>query len=88
MPILSRFFGISIVMRYEAKGKHHESHFHASYGEFKAVYSCKGELLAGNLPPKQHKLVCAWAALHETELEENWYLASVHGECFAIDPLR
>lgn len=60
---------------------------HASYGGFEAVYSTEGELLAGKLPPRQTKLVIAWAALHKPELDDNWYLASSNGTCFRIDPL-
>ena len=47
----------------------------------------EGELLAGKLPPRQAKLVVAWAALHKSELDDNWYLASSNGTCFRIDPL-
>ncbi|WP_120797349.1 DUF4160 domain-containing protein [Thiocapsa rosea] len=34
-----------------------------------------GELLAGKLPPKKHKMVVAWIAIHEDELIANWDLA-------------
>lgn len=88
MPELSFFYGIHITMRFEKNTKHHLSHFHVYYAGFMAVYSCEGELLSGHLPPKQHKLVTAWACLHETELEENWLLASNNFNCYKIDPLH
>lgn len=88
MPELSRFYGVKISMKPEGNEKHHTPHFHVYYGEFKAVYSCEGKLLAGRLPPKQSLLVEAWASLHETELKENWYLVNNNGECFKIAPLH
>ena len=87
MPELSFFYGIKIAMRFESKAPPLEPHFHASYGEHEAVYSTKGELLAGRLPARQAKLIAAWAALHQQELEDNWYLANSNGTCFRIDPL-
>ncbi|WP_428356093.1 DUF4160 domain-containing protein [Methyloprofundus sp.] len=40
------------------------------------VYSIKdGELLAGRLPPKKHKLVVAWIEIHNEDLIANWELA-------------
>lgn len=88
MPAISRFYGIRITMKPEENERHHVSHFHVHYGGYEAVYSCKGDLLSGKLPFKQDRLVKAWASLHETELEENWYLASNHAECYRIDPLH
>ena len=87
MPELSCFFGIAIYLNHDDAKQHHKPHFHARYGEHEASIPLDGILLAGSLPPKQMKLVVAWAALHETELEENWYLAQTHGNCFRIEPL-
>ena len=74
MPELSRFYGIVITMYSEADGNHSLPHIHVRYGNMRAVYSLQGELLRGKMPSKQHKLVLAWMALHELELQENWYL--------------
>lgn len=86
-PEICTFYGIRITINCEKNAPHHKAHFHASYGGFEAVYSTEGELLAGKLPPRQTKLVIAWAALHKPELDDNWYLASSNGTCFRIDPL-
>ena len=43
---------------------------------------------ARGLPIKQHKLIQAWIALHEQELQDNWYLASHRSDCCRIEPLR
>ena len=87
MPEICTLYGIRITINWEKNAPHHKAHFHASYGGFEAVYSTEGELLAGKLPPRQAKLVVAWAALHKSELDDNWYLASSNGTCFRIDPL-
>ena len=75
VPELSRFYGIVITMYSEADGNHSLPHIHVRYGNMRAVYSLQGDLLRGKMPSKQHKLVLAWMALHEQELQENWFLA-------------
>lgn len=88
MPELSRFYGIVITMYSEADGNHSLPHIHVRYGNMRAVYSLQGELLRGKMPSKQHKLVLAWMALHELELQENWHLASSKCACYRIPPLK
>ena len=52
------------------------------------VVGIDGEVLEGKLPNKQMKLLLAWMAIHEEELNANWQLLS-HGDgCFKIEPLR
>jgi len=69
--------------------EHNPPHFHAYYQNFKAIIdilTC--EMIEGNLPNKQQKLVLAWAELHKDELIADWELAS-NGELpFNIDPLK
>jgi hypothetical protein len=70
MPEISRFFGIIIKMFFL---DHAPPHFHVEYGEYKAVVNIKTqEIMEGDLPAKQLKLVQAWAIIHETELEKNF----------------
>ena len=85
---LSRFYGIVITMYSEAGGNHSLPHIHVRYGNMRAVYSLQGDLLRGKMPSKQHKLVLAWMALHEQELQENRYLASSKCACYRISPLK
>lgn len=60
---------------YRELGVHHQPHFHARYGEYKASFNIDPPaLLAGNLPRKQERLVLAWAELYIDELLENWQL--------------
>ena len=88
MPTISMFFGI-IIRMYCSPKEHNPPHFHAYYQNFKAIIdilTC--EMIEGNLPNKQQKLVLAWAELHKDELLADWELAS-NGELpFNIDPLK
>jgi len=73
MPELSRFYGIIIRMFFEAGAPHHSPHFHAYYGEQVAVFGIQPvELISGELPRRQARLVEAWAELHEAELVADW----------------
>lgn len=69
--------------------KHHAPHIHVRYNEFKAVLGIpEGEVLEGDLPRRQMKLVQAWIGLHRDELMADWILASSGQTPFKIDPLR
>lgn len=48
----------------------------------------KLEVLEGEMPSKQEKMVLGWAAFHQTELMENWELAARHLDLFSIDLLQ
>ena len=89
MPYLSQFYGIIVTMNSEKGGKHNEPHFHARYGNDKLVVSVNGEILAGKFPSKQEKMILAWAAIHEDELNAAWQLL-VDGVApdFKIEPLK
>lgn len=85
MPVISRFYGIAILMFFQ---DHHPPHFHAKYEGQIAVFSIKGHrLLAGKLPPRAMRLVKAWAKLHERELMADWDIAQKDGKLKAIEPL-
>ena len=47
-----------------------------------------GNILQGDFPDRQKKLVSAWAVLHKDELLANWELAKEDQSLFRIDPLR
>jgi len=88
MPTVSSFYGVLIYIYMEKGGKHHMPHFHAKYSEFEGVYTFDGTCIEGKLPPKQNKLVIAWAALHEDELNAAWTAWNESGEIIKIDGLR
>ena len=86
MPLISEFFGISIYMYYE---DHNPPHFHAEYGDNKALIDIlNGCVYKGGLPTKQTKLVLAWCEIHYDELMKNWLISKESGELIVIDPLR
>ncbi len=63
--------------------------YHIRYNDFKAILKIPdGELLEGNLPGRQMKLVQPWIELHQDDLMADWYLASTGQTPFKIDPLR
>lgn len=77
MPTISLFYGILIRMFFYDTDRHNVPHIHAEYQEHTAVYSIPdGEVLAGELPSKKHKLVAAWIVIHQDDLLANWELAS------------
>lgn len=42
------------------------------YGEYQAVVSLEGELLAGSIPKKQFKILVGWLALREEVVYRAW----------------
>lgn len=88
MPEISRFFGIIIRMFLEAGEPHSVAHFHAYYGDFVAVFGITPvQLIAGELPNRQRRLVEAWAELHTQELIDDWVLLQSARAPAAIKPL-
>jgi hypothetical protein len=82
------FYGI-VVRMYCDRSEHNPPHFHAYYQDDAAIVSIdSGEITTGKLPPKQAKLVLAWAELHKEELLADWQLASAGELPFRIEPLR
>jgi hypothetical protein len=88
MPELSRFYGIIIRMFVEVGAPHHRAHFHAYYQDLVGVFSLEPvELIAGELPKRQRRLVEAWAELHEAELLADWRLLQAGQKPLPIAPL-
>ena len=89
MPEISRFFGIIIRMFAEPAVQHHRPHFHAYYQDAAAVFSFDTvEVLGGELPQRQRRLVEAWAEIHQSELLEDWQRLQAGRPPFKIDPLQ
>lgn len=88
MPELSRFYGIIIRMYMEVGEPHHLPHFHAYYQEHVAVFGLDPvDLIAGSLPRRQHRLVVAWAELHQSELVDDWQRLQSGQQPVPIEPL-
>lgn len=89
MPTISIFYGITVMMYFLDNKEHHTPHFHVRYGEHEASISIKtGEILAGSFPGSKLKLIQAWAAIHEDELNINWKMACEGQPVDKIEPLK
>ncbi len=72
MPIISRFYGITIRMYFQ-QSEHNPPHIHAVYGEDHAEISIiSGEVLKGHIPLKALSLVKEWIEINRSELIEMW----------------
>lgn len=87
MPRISCFYGITIKM-FWSEIHHSLPHFHAYYAEYEASFDLAGEIIAGELPRPQLRLIQAWAELHAEELNADWQLAASEKPLNPIDPLR
>lgn len=86
MPTISIFRGIKVYMNWN---EHNPPHFHAKYGGEEVTVLIKElEVLNGDIPKKQLKMLLGWAAFHQEELMENWELLENDQEIFQIEPLK
>jgi hypothetical protein len=86
MPTICRFYGIVIQMYYD---DHNPPHFHAIYGDYKAVISIQDlAILEGDLPPKAVGLVMEWGRAHKNDLLNEWDFARKKKSLFQIEPLE
>ncbi len=86
MPLICEFYGIKIYMYW---ADHFPMHFHAEYGDLKAIISIQdATVIKGTLPARQLKLVLAWCEIHKDELIKNWDSAQNNNEIKKINPLK
>jgi hypothetical protein len=86
MPTISIFYGIIVKMFF---ADHAPAHFHAEYGEYKAIIDIKKlTLLEGVLPRRALGLVLDWAELHQSELLKDWELCQTKQQPNKIQPLE
>jgi len=86
MPTISTFYGILIRMFFN---DHHPPHFHAEYGEFKAIVNIQElSITEGSLPRRAQQLVLEWAELHQDELMLDWQLCQAKEQPKQIAPLQ
>lgn len=82
------FYGI-IIRMYLGTSEHNPPHFHAYYQNDTAIVDISScQIIEGNLPSKQERLVIAWAELHKDELTADWELSTKGELPFKIEPLR
>ena len=70
MPRIAYFLGISIYLYLDDHGT---PHCHAMYEDYAGSFSPQdGLLLAGQMPPKQHKKIQDFISSNQEELMEKW----------------
>lgn len=73
----------------EPATQHHRPHFHAYHQDGVGIFAIDTiELIAGNFPRRQQRLVEAWAEIHQRELLEDWERLQAGKPPFKIEPLR
>lgn len=85
MPIISRFFGISIFMLWR---EHRPPHFHAKYGEDEITVEIENGHVNGTISIRALALVQEWRELHKEELFREWELVEQKKSLFPIKPLE
>ncbi|NJL88536.1 MAG: DUF4160 domain-containing protein [Coleofasciculaceae cyanobacterium SM2_1_6] len=86
MPEISRFLGIIITINYS---DHPPPHFHVRYGNQKALIDIERlRMMEGKLTPRVLGLVIEWAAIHQSQLLNNWELARQQKTLEKIEPLE
>jgi hypothetical protein len=71
MPVLCEFRGIKIALYPEYGERHKEPHFHAYYGEHRAVFSIVSLTMiacTGNFPLRIEAEIREWAYEHRRQL--------------------
>jgi len=86
MPEISRFLGIIITINYS---DHPPPHFHVRYRDQKALVDIERlTLIEGKLTPRVLGLVIEWAAMYQSQLQNNWELARQQQPLEKIEPLE
>ena len=69
---LYRFHGIIVTMLYKDTIQHRKPHVHVKYGDHTACIGIDGELLGGDIPAKQLKMIQTWLIINKEELHSTW----------------
>ncbi|MDR0519155.1 MAG: DUF4160 domain-containing protein [Clostridiales Family XIII bacterium] len=88
MPTIANFYGILVYMYKEENEPHSKPHVHARFGGDELSIASDGEVLAGKLPRKQQKIVEAWVAIREDEINAAWMALNDSGEVIRIKGLE
>jgi len=77
------------LMFFRDNRQHHMPHIHVRYQGSESVIGIPdGEVIAGEIPGKQLKMIQAWIVIHSEELMVDWDLAVNGDEPFRIAPLQ
>lgn len=70
MPVISRFYGITIRMYFR---DHDVPDCHATYGEYIGVYDIHtGDMIEGDMPKRAHRMCQERANQYRTDLQFMW----------------
>jgi hypothetical protein len=83
------FYGIIVYMYFIDNKQHKLPHIHVKYQNDEVIVAIPdGDILDGNIPKPQMKLLQAWIELHKDELLADWHLAVSGEQPYKIEPLR
>lgn len=85
MPVISRFYGVAIVMYFK---DHNPPHIHAKYSGYEGAFDLSGKLIAGSLPTRAEQLVKEWLGRNQDALYSNWLKAELGQPLSYIEPLE
>ncbi len=85
MPTLSRFYGVTVRIRWN---DHAPPHVHVDYQGYSATLAIDNLEFTGDLPRRARILVLEWATQHRAELEAAWRAAQQHHHVSTIEPLE
>jgi len=89
MPTIASFHNVDIKMQKEGGAQHKKPHIHAYYGELSASFDIEsGNLIVGEFPVRETRLVQGWIELHRDELNIEWNTLAAGGAWFTIAGLR
>lgn len=72
MPVISRFYGITIKMYLKEK-EHNPPHTHAFYGEYIGIFSIiNGNMVEGDMLLKEQRLISRFIENNRKKLLEMW----------------
>jgi hypothetical protein len=74
---------------YFAPKEHNPPHIHVYYQDYKAVVNIADcELIDGDIPMRQLRLVVAWIEIHRDALLADWKLCQNGEKPMQIEPLK
>lgn len=89
MPTIASFENIDIKMQKEGGAQHKKPHVHAYFGEHSASFDIdSGDLIVGDFPLRETRLVQGWIELRREELNIEWKTLAAGGAWFTIAGLR
>lgn len=84
MPVICRFYGITIKM-YLRQKEHNPPHIHAIYGEYIGVFSLlDGEMFEGDIPSKAQFMITEFIEHYREKLLNMWETQNFE----ALPPLK